>query len=59
MRHFIIYIDRFGGLELAAESVGLDAGVKNSGGTRSVNHTPLSVTWNVETLLCMVRASTL
>ncbi len=42
MRHFIIYVDSFGCLEVVAESVGLDVGVKNSGGTWSVNQTPLS-----------------
>lgn len=34
MRHFMIYVDGFGCLEVVAESVSLDdEGVKNSGGT--------------------------
>jgi hypothetical protein len=34
MRHFMIYVDSFGCLEVIAESAALDAnGVKNSGGT--------------------------
>jgi hypothetical protein len=34
MRHFIIYVDSFGCLEVVAESAVLDdAGDKNSGGT--------------------------
>lgn len=33
MRHFMIYIDSFGCLEVVAESVTLDNSTKNSGGT--------------------------
>jgi hypothetical protein len=33
MRHFIIYVDSFGCLEVVAESASLDDIVKNSGGT--------------------------
>jgi hypothetical protein len=33
MRHFMIYVDSFGCLEVMAESVSLDEVVKNSGGT--------------------------
>jgi hypothetical protein len=33
MRHFIIYVDSFGCLEVVAESASLDDVVKNSGGT--------------------------
>ena len=33
MRHFMIYLDSFGCLEVVAESVSLDDGDKNSGGT--------------------------
>lgn len=33
MRHFMIYIDSFGSLEVIAESAVLDDGAKNSGGT--------------------------
>jgi hypothetical protein len=33
MRHFIIYLDSFGCVEVVAESVVLDDGARNSGGT--------------------------
>lgn len=33
MRHFIIYVDSFGCLEVVAESASLDEGTKNSGDT--------------------------
>ena len=33
MRHFMIYVDSFGCLEVVAESAVLDDGAKNSGGT--------------------------
>jgi hypothetical protein len=33
MRHFIIYVESFGCLEVVAESGMLDDGAKNSGGT--------------------------
>lgn len=33
MRHFMIYVDSFGCLEVVAESAVLYDGVKNSGGT--------------------------
>jgi len=33
MRHFMIYVDSFGCLEVVAESAALDEGAKNSGGT--------------------------
>jgi hypothetical protein len=33
MRHFMIYVDSFGCLEVVAESAVLDKSVKNSGGT--------------------------
>jgi hypothetical protein len=33
MRHFMIYVDSFGCLEVVAESASLDDGTKNSGGT--------------------------
>jgi hypothetical protein len=33
MRHFIIYVDNFGCLEVVAESVMIEDGARNSGGT--------------------------
>ena len=33
MRHFMIYLDGFGCLEVVAESASLEDGTKNSGGT--------------------------
>jgi hypothetical protein len=33
MKHFMIYVDSFGCLEVIAESAALDDGAKNSGGT--------------------------
>lgn len=42
MRHFMIYLDSFGCLEVVAESVAFDDGNKNLDGTCSVSHTPFS-----------------
>lgn len=40
--YFMVYVDGFGCLEVVAESASLDDVAKNSGGTLSVSHTPLS-----------------
>ncbi|SEM39133.1 hypothetical protein [Xaviernesmea oryzae] len=42
MRHFVIYIDSFGYLEVIAESAGLKEIDKNSAGTPLVSQTPFS-----------------
>lgn len=60
MRHFIIYVESFGCLEVVAESAVLDdESDKNSTGTRSVSHTPLSARKNLNPFACIRRDSTL